>query len=158
MQFHIIRLRCKSPTAATQKIEKVISVCQEEIKLTILREALEILGGGGGGDTKKESNKNGDRIKRSKRNSSFSEDEQRIAGCLLQCVYKKVNAVDSGGYPTVEGLVNLYTEGINERGYFLATAQAVQQFQENSSGQMCDLAYKVFDCVSDQLAEYCSGE
>lgn len=35
--------------------------------------------------------------------------------------------MDEEGYPTVEGLVKLYAEGVTERGYFIATAQAVQQ-------------------------------
>ncbi|KAK6642010.1 hypothetical protein RUM44_013733 [Polyplax serrata] len=155
--------RCRAPAMATERIEKVISTCQEEIKLALLKEALKIL---------KETTQ--DVIQNSTRNRSkrelFNEEEQRIAGCLLQCVYKKVNAVDENGYPTVEGLVKLYAEGITDRGYFLATAQAVQQclyvgYQQTllsikagrGAGQKCDLAYKVFDCVSDQLARYCSG-
>ncbi|KAK6621105.1 hypothetical protein RUM43_011411 [Polyplax serrata] len=143
--------RCRAPAMATERIEKVISTCQEEIKLALLKEALKIL---------RETTQ--DVIQNSTRNRSkrelFNEEEQRIAG------------VDENGYPTVEGLVKLYAEGITDRGYFLATAQAVQQclyvgYQQTllsikagrGAGQKCDLAYKVFDCVSDQLARYCSG-
>lgn len=35
--------------------------------------------------------------------------------------------MDEQGFPTVEGLVKLYSEGVTERGYFVATAQAVQK-------------------------------
>ena len=35
--------------------------------------------------------------------------------------------VDVTGFPTQEGLVRLYAEGVQERGYYLATAAASQQ-------------------------------
>lgn len=36
-----------------------------------------------------------------------------------------IKQLDPNGYPTVEGLVSLYTEGINQKEYILATLQAV---------------------------------
>jgi hypothetical protein len=35
--------------------------------------------------------------------------------------------VDASGFPTREGLVRLYAEGVQERGYYLATAEASHQ-------------------------------
>lgn len=35
--------------------------------------------------------------------------------------------VDENGLPTASGLVRLYTEGVTDRNYFLATVQAVHQ-------------------------------
>jgi hypothetical protein len=40
------------------------------------------------------------------------------------CLYRQV---DVTGFPTQEGLVRLYAEGVRERGYFHATAAASQQ-------------------------------
>jgi hypothetical protein len=40
------------------------------------------------------------------------------------CLYRQV---DVTGFPTQEGLVRLYAEGVQERGYYLATAAASQQ-------------------------------
>jgi hypothetical protein len=40
------------------------------------------------------------------------------------CLYRQV---DVSGFPTREGLVRLYAEGVRERGYYLATADASQQ-------------------------------
>ncbi|XP_026679569.1 general odorant-binding protein 70 [Diaphorina citri] len=84
--------------------------------------------------------------------------------CLLQCVYRKVKAVDSNNFPSAEGLVRLYSEGVQDRNYFTATYQAVQfcmklaeqvrQSKPNGvldGGQTCDLAYDMFNCVSDQI-------
>jgi len=35
--------------------------------------------------------------------------------------------VDASGFPTREGLVRLYAEGVQEHGYYLATAEASLQ-------------------------------
>ncbi|XP_021932167.1 general odorant-binding protein 70 isoform X2 [Zootermopsis nevadensis] len=147
--------RCQSPAIAPQRIEKVIADCQDEIKLAILQEALVDLEASTAVLTS-----------RTKR-QTFSEDERRIAGCLLQCVYKKVRAVDASGFPTREGLVRLYAEGVQERGYYLATAEASEQCLHKalqsrlrlqpSGKQSCDLAYDLFECISNKLSEYCSG-
>ncbi|KAI8429188.1 hypothetical protein MSG28_007725, partial [Choristoneura fumiferana] len=55
--------------------------------------------------------------RRNKRDVPFTHDEKRIAGCLLQCVYRKVKA----------GLVGLYSDGVNERGYFMAVLEASRE-------------------------------
>lgn len=146
--------RCLSPATAPQRIEKVIAECQEEIKVAILQEALVDL------------QEPTDLLIRRKR-QTFSEDERRIAGCLLQCVHKKAGAVDVTGFPTREGLVRLYAEGVQERGYYLATAAASQQCLRTahqrrlrlqpSGAQSCDLAYDIFECISNKISEYCSG-
>nr|AIX97019.1 odorant-binding protein 25 [Monochamus alternatus] len=147
--------RCDIPPSAPKKVEDIINQCQDEIKLAILSEALQAF------------NVNEHTRSRAKR-ATFSEDEKRIAGCLLQCVYRKMNAVNEKGFPTVEGLVSLYTQGISQKDYILATIQAVntclfksqrkylitpQSIDEN--GKTCDIAYDVFDCVSDEIGKYC---
>lgn len=43
---------------------------------------------------------------------------------MLHCVFVKNNAVNKLGWPTLDGLVNFYTEGVNEHGYFMATLRA----------------------------------
>ncbi|XP_066138154.1 general odorant-binding protein 70 [Euwallacea fornicatus] len=146
--------KCEIPTAAPKRIEEVINTCQDEIKIAILSEALEAL------------NVNEHKASR-KRRSTFNEDEKKIAGCLLQCVYKKMKAVNEYGFPTVDGLVSLYTEGITQKEYVLATLQAVttcltkaQKTYAVASRNVtvstsCDVAYSVFDCVSEEVAKYC---
>nr|AMA98168.1 chemosensory protein [Blattella germanica] len=147
--------RCQSPAIAPQRIEKVIADCQDEIKLAILQEALD--------DLEISTDVLTSRTKR----EAFSPDERRIAGCLLQCVYRKVRAVDSSGFPTREGLVRLYADGVEERGYYIATAQASQQCLQAAhqrrqksaprGQQSCDMAYDIFECISNKISEYCSG-
>nr|USH46141.1 odorant binding protein 11 [Apriona germarii] len=147
--------KCDIPSSAPKKIEETINQCQDDIKLAILSEALQAL------------SVNEHTQSRAKR-EAFSNDEKRIAGCLLQCVYRKMNAVNEKGFPTVEGLVALYTEGISQKDYILATVQAVnlclvksqkkylltpQSIDEN--GKTCDIAYDVFECVSEEIGKYC---
>ncbi|XP_019871740.1 general odorant-binding protein 70 [Aethina tumida] len=146
---------CEIPETAPQKIESVINECQDEIKIAILSEALEALS--------ITEHKNS----RAKR-SAFSRDEKRIAGCLLQCVYRKMKAVNEKGFPTTEGLVKLYTEGITQKEYILATLQSVSTCLVDAhkkhlttpqaieqEGKTCDIAYDIFDCVSEKIGEYC---
>nr|QLI62024.1 odorant-binding protein 21 [Streltzoviella insularis] len=149
--------RCKNPPTAPQKIERVITLCQDEIKLSILREALDVI--------KEEHTMPAQRI-RNKREVPFTHDEKRIAGCLLQCVYRKVKAVDGFGFPTLEGLVGLYSDGVNERGYFMAVLEASREclmrnhdkFSRTTpmdNGRNCDVSFDIFECISDRIGEYC---
>ncbi|CAH1104841.1 unnamed protein product [Psylliodes chrysocephalus] len=150
--------KCEIPPSAPKKVEEVINQCQDEIKLAILSEALEALN----------VNSHENQHNREKR-AAFTEDERRIAGCLLQCVYRKMKAVNEYGFPTVEGLVNLYTTGIKQKEYILATVQSVefcikqtkkeylvtQESLAEEHGKICDIAYEVFDCVSEEIGNYC---
>ncbi|CAH3985914.1 general odorant-binding protein 70 [Pieris brassicae] len=149
--------RCRIPPTAPQKIERVISLCQDEIKLSILREALDVI--------KEEHTMPAER-RRNKREVPFTHDEKRIAGCLLQCVYRKVKAVDGFGFPTLEGLVSLYSEGVNERGYFMTVLEASRECLMRNhdkfsrtvpmdNGLNCDISFDIFECISDRIGEYC---
>ncbi|KAL1138387.1 hypothetical protein AAG570_008451, partial [Ranatra chinensis] len=102
---------CQPPATAPRKLEKIIGQCQDEIKYSLLQEALTVLG---------------ETLQRDKR-EAFTGEEKRIAGCLLHCVYRKLKAVDKDGFPTPTGLVKVYSEGVKDRNYYLATIQAVQQ-------------------------------
>ncbi|XP_045493335.1 general odorant-binding protein 70 isoform X2 [Colias croceus] len=104
--------------------------------------------------------------RRNKREVPFTHDEKRIAGCLLQCVYRKVKAVDGYGFPTLEGLVSLYSDGVNERGYFMAVLDASREcLMKNhdkfsrtvpmDNGLNCDISFDIFECISDRIGEYC---
>lgn len=53
----------------------------------------------------------------------------------MQCIYKKNHAVDQLGWPTLDGLVNFYSEGVNEHGYFMATLRAVDYCLKGSSAK-----------------------
>ncbi|XP_017059366.1 general odorant-binding protein 70 [Drosophila ficusphila] len=95
-------------------------------------------------------------------------EDKRIAGCLLHCVYAKNNAIDKKGWPTLDGLVHFYSEGVHEHGFFMATLRSVNlclramttRYGVNrkelpQKGESCDLAFDVFDCISDQITGYC---
>ena len=87
---------------------------------------------------------------------------------MLHCVYAKNNAIDKLGWPTLDGLVDFYSEGVNEHGFFMATLRAsnlclkaatkkyhVNRRQAPEKGESCDVAFDVFDCISDQITGYC---
>ncbi|XP_055319670.1 uncharacterized protein LOC129577146 [Sitodiplosis mosellana] len=96
--------------------------------------------------------------------------DKRIAGCLMHCLYEKNHAIDPHtGYPTLDGLVNFYSDGVHEHGFFMTTLRAVDfclkgashkyhinRHVKPSAGVSCDLAFDIFDCVSDQITSYCS--
>ncbi|XP_039488835.1 uncharacterized protein LOC120450106 [Drosophila santomea] len=95
-------------------------------------------------------------------------EDKRIAGCLLHCVYAKNNAIDQKGWPTLDGLVHFYSEGVHEHGFFMATLRSVNLCLRSMTarygvnrkelpkkGESCDLAFDVFDCISDQITGYC---
>uniref|UniRef100_A0A336K135 CSON014434 protein n=1 Tax=Culicoides sonorensis TaxID=179676 RepID=A0A336K135_CULSO len=100
----------------------------------------------------------------------ISHEDKWIAGCLMQCIYRKNNAVDKHGWPTLDGLVALYTEGVNEQGYFMNALRSVNTCLNGASkkhkvnrneiatrGPLCEVSFDVFDCISDKITEYCSG-
>lgn len=155
--------KCEPPTSAPQKLEKIIGQCQDEIKQALLQEALEVIG-----DVKQQIGASNQYAHSRKKRENFSGEERRVAGCLLQCVYRKVKAVDANNFPSAEGLVRLYSEGVQDRNYFTATYQSVQfcmklaeQVRQSKAngildgGQTCDLAYDMFNCVSDQIEKFC---
>ena len=99
----------------------------------------------------------------------ISHEDRWLAGCLMQCVYRKNNAVDNSGLPTLEGLVQLFTGGVTEQGFFINVLRAADKCLKTASvkhniqkdkkplrGETCDVAFDVFDCVSDSITEYCS--
>lgn len=100
----------------------------------------------------------------------ISNEDKWIAGCLMQCVFRRNNAVDDAGYPTLDGITDLYTAGNTEQQYFMHVLRAVDRCLKSVSikykihkghaplkGETCDVAFDVFDCVSDSVTEYCNG-
>lgn len=90
--------------------------------------------------------------------------------CLMQCIFRKNNAVDKKGFPTLDGVVELFTDGIHEHAFFMHTLRAVDKCLKGASikhhiyrgqdpvkGQTCDVAFDIFDCVSDSITEYCNS-
>ncbi|XP_025206550.1 general odorant-binding protein 70 [Melanaphis sacchari] len=155
--------KCRAPDKAPLNLEIIINICQEEIKSALLQEALDILNDG----TLEQNTPSYSRPKRDA-DEDLSNEERRVAGCLLQCVYKKVKAVDETGFPVVDGLMKLYNEGVQDRNYYMATlsavrhcisiAQQLKQLQPSKNfddGQTCDLAYEMFECVSEKIEENC---
>lgn len=100
----------------------------------------------------------------------ISNEDRWIAGCLMQCVFRRNNAVDDLGYPTLDGVTDLYTAGNDEQLFFMHVLRSVDRCLKTASvkykihkghtppkGETCDVAFDVFDCVSDSITEYCSG-
>ncbi|XP_055842455.1 general odorant-binding protein 70, partial [Episyrphus balteatus] len=186
------KTKCLNPPRTAKRVELYIKECQEDVKNKLIKEAYQILKDEGNDDEKLIEDDYGDesfdphsydypdnhhdRLMRAKRRS-YSHiyhptlvpyEDKRIAGCLLHCVYAKNNAIDQMGWPTLDGLVDFYSEGVNEHGFFMATLRAVNQclnvvtvkYHVNrrklpEKGQSCDLAFDVFDCISDQITGYC---
>lgn len=42
----------------------------------------------------------------------------------MHCIYSRNHAVDKKGWPTLDGLVSFYSEGVDEHAYFMATLRA----------------------------------
>nr|WBU77196.1 odorant-binding protein [Odontothrips loti] len=161
----LIRQRCGTPPAAPIRIEKAINECLEDIKLS-LDEALSELDASAALVSKEVKGRQPGKS-RAKR-QTFSEDERSIAGCFMHCVHKKAKALNADGVPTGEGLVKLYAEGSQDANFFLATAQAVNHCMGTAQQQgrllpqalkepeqQCYLAYDLFECITDQVVEYC---
>ncbi|CAO1305601.1 unnamed protein product [Diamesa tonsa] len=100
----------------------------------------------------------------------ITHEDQWLAGCLMQCIFRKNNAVDKKGFPTLDGVVELFTDGIHEHAFFMHTLRAVDRCLKGASikhhiyrgndpvkGQTCDVAFDIFDCVSDSITEYCNS-
>ncbi|XP_021697101.1 general odorant-binding protein 70 isoform X1 [Aedes aegypti] len=167
VQAQMTKKRCMSQPNVSKKVDKVIHECQEEIKMSLIEDAIRVY--------KEDWH---DRKKRSVADEEgfqhptvVSHEDKWIAGCLMQCVYRKNNAVDKNGWPTLDGLVNLYTDGVSEQGYFMATLRGVDRCLKGTSMkykvkrndvadnfEQCNVAFDVFDCISDMITEYCSDQ
>ncbi|KAG5678105.1 hypothetical protein PVAND_007806 [Polypedilum vanderplanki] len=101
--------------------------------------------------------------------SLLTNADRWLAGCLMQCIFRKTHALDKHGhYPTLDGLVDLYTEGIHDQFYFMYTLKAVNKCLKIVSKkhqvvrskippklETCEVAFDVFNCVSDAITAYC---
>ncbi|EDS29696.1 conserved hypothetical protein [Culex quinquefasciatus] len=166
VQAQMTKKRCMSQPNVSKKVDKVIHECQEEIKMDLIEDVIRAY--------KEDWH---DRKKRESHEDDFqhptivSHEDKWIAGCLMQCVYRKNNAIDKNGWPTLDGLVNLYTDGVNEQGYFMATLRGVDRCLKGTSMkfkvrrndvaeqfEQCGVAFDVFDCISDMITNYCSDQ
>jgi PBP/GOBP family len=100
----------------------------------------------------------------------FTNEDKWLAGCLMQCVFNKNGALDKLGYPTLDGLVELYTSGTIEQKFFVHVLRSVDKCLKIVSvkyhidrkklpikGELCEVAFDIFDCVSDSIIDYCNG-
>lgn len=101
----------------------------------------------------------------------LSGEDRWLAGCLMHCIFQKTHSLDRHGiYPTLDGLVDLYTAGTNDQSYFIFTLRAVNKCLKLISfkhhvhrgflpprAETCDIAFDVFDCISDSIAYYCNS-
>lgn len=87
----------------------------------------------------------------------ITHEDRWLAGCLMQCVFRKNNAVDKHGYPTLDGLTDLYTAGNSEQAFFIHVLRSVDKCLKGASikhhiyrgktplkGETCDVAFDVF--------------
>lgn len=74
------------------------------------------------------------------------------------------------GWPTIDGIVDFFSDGVNEHGYFINVVRAADICIQGSSikqqvlltekpkkADLCDISYDTFDCITDKIAEYCSS-
>ncbi|XP_055532546.1 general odorant-binding protein 70 [Wyeomyia smithii] len=166
-QAQMTKKRCISQPNVSKKVDKVIHECQEEIKMNLLEDTLRMYKEDWH-DRKKRDVEAGVGFQHP---TVVSSEDKWIAGCLMQCVYRKNDAVDKNGWPTLDGLVNLYTDGVNEQGYFMATLRGVDRCLKGTSMkykvkrndiadplEQCGVAFDVFDCISDMITDYCSDQ
>lgn len=98
----------------------------------------------------------------------LSLDDQWLVGCLIHCIYKKSGAIDRLEYPTLDGIVDLYTAGTSDQPFFMYALRAVNKCLKHVSikhdvnrkkkpqkGVSCNIAFDVFECVTDSVADYC---
>ncbi|XP_052899427.1 general odorant-binding protein 70 [Anopheles moucheti] len=163
--------RCLTKPTVSKKVDMVIHQCQEEIKSNLIEDALKIFTAEHGQWHDRRKRDADDGTVDFSHPTIVSHEDKWIAGCLMQCVYKKNNAIDKNGWPTLDGLVSLYTDGVNEHGYFMATLRGVDrclkgtskkyQIKRNDAAEnfeQCEVAFDVFDCISDMITDYCSGQ
>ncbi|XP_035790900.1 general odorant-binding protein 70-like [Anopheles albimanus] len=175
VQADPMKKRCLTKPNVSKKVDMVIYQCQEEIKSTLIEDALKIYTAEAGHWQQERRRRRRDAGEEGTIDFSHptivSHEDKWIAGCLMQCVYRKNNAIDKNGWPTLDGLVNLYTDGVNEHGYFMATLRGVDRCLKGTSRkyqikrndlaenfEQCEVAFDVFDCISDMITDYCSGE
>ncbi|XP_055707315.1 general odorant-binding protein 70 isoform X2 [Phlebotomus papatasi] len=168
-----VNVKCRKLPNVDKNIEEVLSECQEEVKYEFVRE----LYGYQQYDLAQSPIERLDTLRRSKRDAeefqhptTVTHVERRLAGCLLRCFYKRNKALNYFGYPTLYGLVHIYTDGIDDHPYFMAVLQATEEcllgishkysihIQLNIDRESCDVAFDVFDCLSDKITEYCSNQ
>lgn len=100
----------------------------------------------------------------------LSGEDRWLAGCLMHCIFQKTHSLDRNGFPTLDGLVDLYTSGTNDQVYFLFTLRAVNKCLKWISfkhrvhkgkyphkSETCEISFDVFDCISDSIAFYCNS-
>lgn len=74
------------------------------------------------------------------------------------------------GWPTIDGLVDFFSDGVNDHDYFINIVRAVDVCLQGSSikqhvtlterptkADLCDISYDTFDCITDKIVEYCSS-
>lgn len=76
--------------------------------------------------------------------------------------------MDKNGWPTLEGLLQFYSEGLHDQEFFMTIFRASEiclnffisknktSEKEHEYGDKCDVAFNIFDCIADQITGYCS--
>lgn len=79
--------------------------------------------------------------------------------------------MDSNGWPTLDGLVHFYSDGVHDHDFFIAVLKAsgsclndgaykysIHRGLKPLHGEHCDLSFDVFDCISDKIVDFCSED
>jgi hypothetical protein len=98
----------------------------------------------------------------------IAHENKWLAGCLMNCIFHKTHSLDKYGYPTLDGIVDLYTSGTADQPFFMyvlratnkclkiiSKAHKVHRDKFPMKGASCDIAYELFDCVTDAIIAYC---
>lgn len=140
-------LKCSRLPNVDKKIEEVLGECKEEVKYEFARESLNFFGvqpaygyvpfGAFEPVTPVVPSvtqpsvaqvlRRADGAAEFQHPATVSYLERRLAGCLLRCFYKKNKALNYFGYPTLYGLVRIYTEGVSDHEYFMVVLQSTEE-------------------------------
>ncbi|GAB0100340.1 General odorant-binding protein 70 [Sergentomyia squamirostris] len=179
--------KCHKLPQVDKRIQEVLTDCQEEVKNELLREILQVLQINEQQYLQQQQQQQQaynlaqspierfDTLnRRSKRDAeefqhptTVSHVERQLAGCLLRCFYRRSKALDYFGYPTLYGVVQIYTDGIDDHRYFMAVLRASDECLNGIAHkykihtverESCSAAFDTFDCLSDKITEYCSSD
>nr|AKC02199.1 odorant-binding protein 8 [Oedaleus asiaticus] len=141
------------PTTASQGVQEDMGQCAEEIKDAILREYAKTV------------------ASRRTRSAEMSEEDRLLVGCMVSCLFRKGphSRLQTGSKLALAelGAMRLFSDGADDARYRNATATAVRRCSASSRSLLpddggprheCELGFFMFECVSDQITEYCQWQ
>ncbi|XP_049788037.1 general odorant-binding protein 70 [Schistocerca cancellata] len=141
------------PTTASSGVQDDMGLCAEELKDAILREYAKSVAA------------------RRTRSAEMSDEDRLLVGCMVSCLFRKGphGRLQTGSKLALAelGAMRLFSDGAKDARYLNATADAVRRCSAASRSLLpdnggprheCELGFFMFECVSDQITEYCQWQ